>query len=218
MKLLGHDYEVQPALETPDGTKRPDYVLYRSAAAVAANKNRSLNEELLRGSAFAVGDAKYWERPLDVSLKGKGNPFTNKNPSFQISFYMQHAGAQWGMLTNGRLWRLYHKDTAHKLDRFYEVDLHELATGGDVGRFLYFYAFFHRSAFEEHPLSGRDDTPRKRRLRPERRRFPEEPGLRSVAAPGAGVPGSPRDLFLSERLRVVANRAQLAANVVVLLA
>ena len=67
---------------------------------------------------------------------------------------MQHAGMEWGILTNCRLWRLYHKDTAHKLDHFYEVDLHELATGGDAGRFLYFYAFFHRSAFEEHPLAS----------------------------------------------------------------
>jgi len=37
LKLLGHDYEVQPALETSDGTKRPDYVLYKNASAVAAN-------------------------------------------------------------------------------------------------------------------------------------------------------------------------------------
>ncbi len=59
LNLLGHDYEVHLALGTPDGTKRPDYVLYRSAAVVAANKNRSLNEEWLRGSAFAVDDAKY---------------------------------------------------------------------------------------------------------------------------------------------------------------
>lgn len=80
---------------------------------------------------------------------------TNKNPGFQISFYMQHAGTEWGILTNGRLWRLYHKDTAHKLDRFYEVDLHGLATGGDIQRFLYFYAFFHRPAFDEHTLGVR---------------------------------------------------------------
>ncbi len=67
--LLGHDYEVQPALETPDGTKRPDCVLYKDAVAVAANKNRPLNNGLLRGSAFAVDDAKHWDRPLDVQLK-----------------------------------------------------------------------------------------------------------------------------------------------------
>ncbi len=48
--------------------------------------------------------AKYWDRPLDASLKGR-DPFTNKNPGFQIS-YMQHAGTELGILTNGRLWRL----------------------------------------------------------------------------------------------------------------
>ncbi len=77
-------FEVQPALTTPDGTKRPDYVFYRDAASLNANKGRTLNEELLRGSAPAVGDAKYWDRPLDVSLKGgkgKGDPFTKQEPS-----------------------------------------------------------------------------------------------------------------------------------------
>jgi hypothetical protein len=57
---------------------RPDYVLYKDAATVTANKRKTLNDELLQGSAFAVGDAKYWDRPLDVSLKGRGDPFTNK--------------------------------------------------------------------------------------------------------------------------------------------
>lgn len=80
LRVLGHDFEVQPALATPDGTKRPDYVFYRDATSLDANKNRTLNEDLLRGSAFAVGDAKYWDRSLDVSLKGGGakDPFTNK--------------------------------------------------------------------------------------------------------------------------------------------
>ena len=55
---------------------------------------------------------------------------TNKNPGYQIYFYMQHAGTEWGILTNGILWRFYHKETAHKPNRFYEVDLNELATGG----------------------------------------------------------------------------------------
>ena len=78
LKILDHDFEVQAPLLTPDGTKRPDYVLYNDAAAVAANKGRTLNDEVLRGGAFAVGDAKYWDRQLDVSLKGRGDAFTNK--------------------------------------------------------------------------------------------------------------------------------------------
>ncbi|MGB3632597.1 MAG: N-6 DNA methylase, partial [Rubrobacteraceae bacterium] len=154
LRALGHDFEVQPALTTPDGTKRPDYVFYKDSASVAANKNRTLDEELLSGRSFAVGDAKYWDRALDLPLKGKksGDPFTNKNPSYQISFYMRHAGVDWGILTNGRLWRLYHRDTAHKLDRFYEVDLQELVESGDTEKFLYFYAFFRRAAFDDGPL------------------------------------------------------------------
>ena len=77
LRLLDHDFEVQAPLETPDGPKRPDYVFYRDAASPNANKNRTLNDELLRGGAFAIGDAKYWDRRLDVSLKGRGDPFTN---------------------------------------------------------------------------------------------------------------------------------------------
>ena len=61
LRLLGHEgtFEVQPALATPEGTKRPDYVLYRDAASLAANKNRTLTDDLLRDRAFAVADAKY---------------------------------------------------------------------------------------------------------------------------------------------------------------
>ena len=29
LAVLGHSFEVQPALKTPDGTKKPDYVFYR---------------------------------------------------------------------------------------------------------------------------------------------------------------------------------------------
>jgi hypothetical protein len=59
LRLLGHTFEVQPALATPEGTRRPDYVLYKDARTVAANKGRTLTDELLGGSAFAVADAKY---------------------------------------------------------------------------------------------------------------------------------------------------------------
>ncbi|MEO6062913.1 MAG: N-6 DNA methylase [Thermoflexales bacterium] len=153
LELLGHTFEVQPALTTPDGTKRPDYVLYADSAARDAQKNRVLTDALPGAEALAVGDAKYWDRPLDTTLRTGSDPFNNKNPSYQIAFYIQHSGVTWGVLTNGRHWRLYHKNSAHKLDRYYEVDLPALARGADVEAFLYFYAFFHRSAFNPGPLA-----------------------------------------------------------------
>jgi hypothetical protein len=155
LRALGFDFEVQPALKTPDGAKRPDYAFYRDPAALHANKGRMLDDTLPQQGGFAVGDAKYWDRPLDITLRGKSaDPFNNKNPSFQIAFYIQHTGVAWGLLTNGRLWRLYHRETAHKLDRYYEVDLPALLEGGDPNAFLYFYTFFRRAAFEEGPLSA----------------------------------------------------------------
>lgn len=156
LHTLGHSFEVQAALKVLDGIQRPDYVFYRDNAALISNKNRVVDAEHLQYSAVAVGDAKSWDRPLDKALKesGKsGDAFNNKNPSFQIFFYMLYSGLPWGILTNGRKWRLYHIQTAHKLEVFYEVDLPALLESNNVEAFLYFYAFFRRGAFDAGPLS-----------------------------------------------------------------
>ena len=153
---LGHTFEVQAALKTPDGTKKPDYVFYTDLAALKAHKDQTLTETLLTQDMLAVGDAKFWDRPLDLALTGKGvDLFNNKNPSYQIAFYMQHSGAEWGLLTNGRLWRLFHQASAYKQHCFYEVNLPELLEQPDPAAFLYFFAFFRRAAFDDHPLGLR---------------------------------------------------------------
>jgi len=154
LKALGHTFEVGAGLRTPEGVKGPDYVFYRDAAALAANKGKVLTDALPQEGGIAVGDAKHWNRPLDALVKEKtADKLSNKNPAYQIYYYMLHSGVAWGILTNGKLWKLYHKDTAHKLDYFYEVDLEELTQGADSERFLYFYAFFRREALDDGPLS-----------------------------------------------------------------
>jgi len=156
LRTIGHTFEVQAWLKTSDGAKRPDYFFYRDNAALIANKNKIVDADDLQHGAFAVGDAKSWDRPLDKAIRGGskgGDPFNNKNPSFQIFFYMLHSGLPWGILTNGRQWRLYHSRTAHKLEVFYEVDLPELLESNNVDTFLYFYTFFRRGAFDPGTLS-----------------------------------------------------------------
>jgi type I restriction-modification system DNA methylase subunit len=151
LRAIGHTFEVQAWLKTPDGAKRPDYFFYRDNAALIVNKNKIVDADDLQHSAFAVGDAKSWDRPLDKAIRGGskgGDPFNDKTPSFQIFFYMLHSGLPWGILTNGRQWRLYHSRTAHKLEVFYEVDLPELLESNNVDAFLYFYTFFRRGAFD----------------------------------------------------------------------
>jgi type I restriction-modification system DNA methylase subunit len=155
LRELGHIFEVQAVMEAWKGIQRPDYIFYRDEAALVANKGKQLHAGDIQGRAYAIGDAKKWDCPLDQALRGagkSGDPLSNKNPSYQIFFYMLHSGLPWGILTNGRLWRLYHAQTAYKLEVFYEVDLPALLEA-DVEAFLYFYTFFRRAAFEPGPLS-----------------------------------------------------------------
>jgi hypothetical protein len=81
LEALGHTLGVQPSLKVPDGTKKPDCVLYNDAAARTGLKNKVLDDGLLKGAAFGVAEAKYWDRPLDKALTGAGDAFNNKNPA-----------------------------------------------------------------------------------------------------------------------------------------
>ena len=145
LEALGHRYNVQVGMQTPLGAKVPDYVFYPDEATRQAAKRGVLTEADFQG-ALAVGDAKAWERPLDRAAP-KAVSTLHENPSLQIDTYIRHSGLPWGILTNGRLWRLYHKDTSKKLDVYYEVDLPALIEQGDVEAFKYFWLFFRREAF-----------------------------------------------------------------------
>ncbi|MEO6891385.1 MAG: Eco57I restriction-modification methylase domain-containing protein [Ktedonobacteraceae bacterium] len=156
LEALGHTFEVQATLQVPGGIQRPDYIFYANEAQRIANKDHVIDENVAHHGAIAIGDAKQWGRSLDQVVKGgnrSGDAFNNKNPSYQIFFYMLHSKLPWGILTNGQQWRLYHEQSAHRLEVFYEVDLPALLIDNKVERFLYFYAFFRRRAFEPGPLA-----------------------------------------------------------------
>jgi len=144
LTLLGHHAKPVPSLQTPQGVKEPDYILFPDEAAIGRLPDGTLHERDL-GEALAICEAKRWNRPLDQT-KGKKNGLSD-NPTLQTDFYMRHSGATWGILTNGRKWRLYHADSSKYLDRYYEVDLQLLLEEGNAQQFGYFYHFFHRSAF-----------------------------------------------------------------------
>ena len=157
LEQLGHVFEVQPTLQTSQGTKRPDYAFFPSADAHDTAQSHVNTNQFFK-TALAIGDAKAWSRNLDRKAQGKDDPFSNQNPSYQIDFYLRGADKLWGILTNGRQWRLYHRQTSYRLDRFYEVDLAALLTdpngwqddlthNRDLENFRYFYCLFRRDAF-----------------------------------------------------------------------
>ena len=147
LEQLGHVFEVQPTLQTSQGTKRPDYAFFPSNEVHNAARSHIVTNEFFK-TALAVGDAKAWSRNLDRKTQGRGDPFNNQNPNYQIDSYLRDAEKDWGILTNGRQWRLYHRQTSYRLDSFYEVDLAALLTdNGDLDTFRYFFSLFQRDAF-----------------------------------------------------------------------
>ena len=147
LKVLGHTFGVQPLLRISLNTVQPDYAFFAGSEALA-RAHPKINTNDFFNAATAVGDAKAWSRNLDKKLDTRsGDPFSNSNPNYQIDCYIRASELTWGILTSGKLWRLYHRDTSYKLDCFYEVDLEKLMINEDTDAFRYFYYLFRSDAF-----------------------------------------------------------------------
>lgn len=148
LDLLGYSYIVQTSLKYHGKFNQPDYTLFaddKTKKEVGSFKVKE--QEAFYSKALAICDAKYWGRLLDIKLSDKKDTLTNVNPSFQIVNYLVGANVDWGILTNGKLWRLYYQKASSRSSNFYEVDLEELLLKNDVADFLYFYLFFRKEAF-----------------------------------------------------------------------
>ena len=146
LRCLGHVFEVQPRLQTSLGSKQPDYAFFADQEALD-KAHPQINTNDFFNTAIAVGDAKAWTRNLDKKLVGSGDPFSNNNPSHQIDYYIRTSELTWGILTSGKLWRLYHRNTSYKLDSFYEVNLEQILIDEDIDAFRCFYYLFRSEAF-----------------------------------------------------------------------
>jgi type I restriction-modification system DNA methylase subunit len=139
-------YTLQPSVPSYEGTRRPDFCFFMAEDDLEDAEHHLKGHGEYFSKAVAIGDAKQWSRSLDTKLKGPGDRFANHYPPYQIDFYLRATDRTWGILTNGRHWRLYHRDTSYKLDVYYEVDLETILEDAPEG-FPYFWAFFSREAF-----------------------------------------------------------------------
>ena len=111
LKALGWEgcYSVQERAEAKGRANVPDYLLFPTPEAFAA-ADRKRNAAERYPFAAAIGDAKAWAVGLDKRGAGAAGEET---PSGQIIRYLTRADVQsdghvlWGVLTNGRHWRLY---------------------------------------------------------------------------------------------------------------
>jgi type I restriction-modification system DNA methylase subunit len=147
LNALGHDWAPEAQRKVGSATEgktlRPDYAFlsFEKELEVSEDEHKDYFDE-----SYAVGDAKAWNRTLDRSSQD------HSNPSFQIYNYVDRLRADWGILTNGKKWRLYsYEDCA--ADIYFEVDVEDILSGEKTEQkleaFKYFYLFFRAKGFRE---------------------------------------------------------------------
>jgi len=82
---------------------------------------------------------------VDLDKVSKNEYNISENPSLQIWTYLEDTEQKWGILTNGRIWRLYCKE--RRRDNYLEIDLLRLNESNDTDTFKFFYYFFRKDAF-----------------------------------------------------------------------
>jgi len=171
--------DVQTNLERRGRAHVPDYSFFATPDAFVASQSADGFDSRIR-HAVAIGDAKQWSIGLDQSGGGAG---TGETPSSQLIRYLTRAetvssrAVRWGILTNGRHWRLYFSGARSLLDGYFETDLAWLiglpGTQGELGanvgdeseeasrdhQFRTFLLLFRRVAFVPSPRLGNQIFP-----------------------------------------------------------
>jgi len=142
LERLGFAFTVQVGVPTAGGRRQPDYALFaddelRRAAAALTGGDRFRH-------AVAVCDAKRFDRPLD---RRRVEGALSEDPVAQIIHYVSITHCGWGILTNGRLWRLYAAEGDLVEGACLEFDLCALLDAGDVEAFRYFAVLLSAAAF-----------------------------------------------------------------------
>jgi hypothetical protein len=124
LELLGWtDVEVQQTLSTKGRKQVPDALLF----ADTQSRNRSVSEPdqwRRYQHGLAVLEAKRWERSLDRASKGdEGVPATQMLQYLSRVDVQTSGKVRLGILTNGRIWRLYWQGALSVAEDFFEVDL-----------------------------------------------------------------------------------------------
>lgn len=149
LEILGFGTNVETTL--PDGSGYVDTLLFENTEARRDAATVYLDTEdtadLFEGGV-GILEAKQWGADFNQRFSEQ-RPY--RNASHQIKHYLERTpeNIQWGILTNGKKWRLYGtKD--YETQTYYEIDLPEILEQGNLEAFKYFYLFFRPEAFRTH--------------------------------------------------------------------
>jgi predicted type IV restriction endonuclease len=143
LKIIGHSqWGNEPTKTIGNGRNlNPDYLFFKDFETKLDSEDSENEFE----EGYLIGEAKKYDRTLDKSMDN------HENPSFQIFNYVDRLRTPWGLLTNGKKWRLYSYEDC-EADTFYEIDIVENILKEDdrekaLQNFKYFYLFFRKESF-----------------------------------------------------------------------
>jgi len=127
LEALGWTYFAKQQKTEKRGRQNvPDGLLFTDQQAKdAADATQDESDQYRHGAAIV--EAKRWNRDLD--RKGQGELDDLATPSSQMLNYLSRVDVttdgylRWGILTNGRIWRLYFQGARSVSEDFFEIDL-----------------------------------------------------------------------------------------------
>ena len=125
LEILGWRLKYQTHLQR----REPDYALFLDDASLDAALACDRTSPDFWKYPAVVADAKAWhvslDRPATVNNK-------REYPPEQIESYLNLSYLNFGILTNGKLWRLYRAEAHSRATNYYEINLEETLALADL--------------------------------------------------------------------------------------
>lgn len=153
MHILGYTHSHNEPLPDDENTHL-DYTLFDSPDAFTANLH-ARGTAAFFNEAVATAKVLAWSADLDNAMVNIGEEDEeNKSPKqehvlYRIDEWMRQTNLQWAILTNGRLWRLFHKNTVSMLTAFIQFDLLQIIQTKNLEQFTLFMNAFGANAVSD---------------------------------------------------------------------
>ncbi len=132
-------FAARPIKPSSSSELQPDYQLY---ARVEASSTPT--------EPLALCLTYTWGRNLDGRDDQRDSETSEENPGAVVVTLLDEGQADWAIVTNGKIWRLYSAKAHSRATNYYEIDLEEtlaLPAANLEYAFRYFWLFFRAAAF-----------------------------------------------------------------------
>jgi hypothetical protein len=140
LAALGFSFQAGKAAASSEVA--PDYRLFQTTKAGSQPSTDA--------SPLALCLTYTWSRNLDGKDDTRDSESADENPGATVVSLLDRGEADWAIVTNGKIWRLYAAKAHSRATNYYEIDLEETLAVPEASRaeaFRYFWLFFRASAF-----------------------------------------------------------------------